>query len=283
MHTYPSSSGGAAQQALGARLREIRKDAGLTGRALAAATSQHYTRVSKLENGVQQPTATDIRDWCRACGAEGEISDLLASLRVLESAYVEHRRQARAGMKRVLGVHVGDLHARTNHYRIYEHNVIPGLFQTPDYCAAMMSFWSRFLQAPNDLEEAVAVRMERQKVLYQRGKRFAVLLEEQALRTWFGDAETQANQLDRLLTLMSLPSVSLGVIPLMIERGAVPSAGFWIFNDDLVALETPTASIEVTRPSELELYAKMFADLGRVARYGKLARDLITRVADELG
>ena len=74
-------------------------------------------------------------------------------------------------------------------------------------------------------------------------------MEEQALRTWFGDAETQANQLDRLLTLMSLPSVSLGVIPLMIERGAVPSAGFWIFDDDLVALETPTASIEVTRPS----------------------------------
>lgn len=282
MNTNPSSSARAAQQALGARLREIRRDAGLTGRALAATTSQHYTRVSKLENGVQQPTVTDIRDWCIACDAEDEIPDLLATLKVLESAYVEHRRQARAGMKRVLGVHVGDLHSRTAHYRIYEHNVIPGLFQTPDYCAAMISFWSRFLEAPNDLEEAVAVRMERQRVLYQRGKRFAVILEEQALRTWFGDADTQANQLDRLLTLMSLPSISLGVIPLMIERGAVPSAGFWIFDDDLVSLETPTASVEVTRPSEVELYVRMFADLGRVALYGKPARDLITRVADEL-
>ncbi len=272
-----------AQQALGARLREIRREAGLTGRALAAATKQHYTRVSKFENGVQQPTGADIRDWCRACGAEEEIPDLIATLRALESAYVEHRRQARAGMKRVLGVHVGDLHARTNHYRIYEHNVIPGIFQTPDYCAAMISFWSRFLEAPNDLEEAVAVRMERQKILYQRSKTFAVILEEQALRTWFGDAETQANQLDRLLTLMSLPSVSLGVIPLMTERGAVPSAGFWIFDEGLVALETPTASIEVTRPSEIDLYARMFSDLGRVALYGKSVRDLITRVANELG
>lgn len=160
--------------------------------------------------------------------------------------------------------------------------MIPGLFQTPDYCAAMVSFWSRFLDAPNDLEQAVAVRMERQQVLYQRGKRFAVILEEQALRTWFGDAETQANQLDRLLTLMSLPSVSMGVIPLMTERGAVPSTGFWIFDDDLVSLETPTASIEVKRPSEVELYAKMFADLNKAALYGKSARDLITRVADEL-
>lgn len=282
MTTNPSSSAKAALQALGARLREIRKDAGLTGRALASATGQHYTRVSKLENGVQQPTAADIRAWCQACGVEAEISDLLATLRVLESAYVEHRRVARAGMKRVVGANTVELYQRTSHWRIYEHNVIPGLFQTPDYCAAMISFWTRFLDAPNDLEAAVAVRMERQKVLYQRGKRFAVILEEQALRTWFGDAETQANQLDRLLTLMSLPSVALGVIPLMTERGAVPSAGFWVYDDALVSLETPTASIEVTRPSEVELYLRMFENLHGVALYGNPARELITRVAREL-
>ncbi|MFI1989816.1 helix-turn-helix domain-containing protein [Actinoplanes sp. NPDC020271] len=282
MTTNPSSSAKQAQQALGARLREIRRDAGLTGRALAAATGQHYTRVSKLENGVQQPTSDDIRDWCRACRAEAEAPDLLATLRAVESAYVEFRRQARAGMKRVLGIRAPTLYEETSLFRIYEHNVIPGLFQTPDYCAAMLSFWSRFLDAPNDLDEAVAVRMERQRILYQRGKRFAVILEEQALRTWFGDADTQANQLDRLLTVMSLPTVALGVIPLMVERGAVPSAGFWMFDNQLVALETPTASIEVTQPSEIELYGRMFENLHRVALYGKPARDLITRVASEL-
>jgi hypothetical protein len=60
------------------------------------------------------------------------------------------------------------------------------LFQTVDYTAAMLSFWIRFLDTPNDLADAVATRMERQRVIYQRGKRFAVVLEEQALRTWFG-------------------------------------------------------------------------------------------------
>jgi transcriptional regulator with XRE-family HTH domain len=54
-------------------LRELRKDAGLTGRALAAATGQHYTRVSKIENGVQPPSDQDIRAWCRTCGAEDQI------------------------------------------------------------------------------------------------------------------------------------------------------------------------------------------------------------------
>jgi hypothetical protein len=70
----------------------------------------------------------------------------------------------------------------------------------------MLSFWIDFLQTPNDLHDAVAARMERQRVLYQRGKRFAAVLEEQALRTWFGDEQTQAGQLDRLIAVMSLPN-----------------------------------------------------------------------------
>lgn len=55
-------------------------------------------------------------------------------------------------------------------------------------------------------------------MIYKGGKRFVAVLEEQALRTWFGTAETQAGQLDRLLALMSLPNVSLGVVPMMTER-----------------------------------------------------------------
>lgn len=282
MITSPSSSAKREQEALGVRLREIRKDAGLTARALAAATGQHYTRVSKIEHGVQAPSDRDIRAWCRACGADSQLLDLLATLRAVESAYLEFKRQSRAGMKRVLGAHTLALYARTKLFRIYEHNVIPGLFQTAEYCSAMLAFWARFLGTPNDLEEAVATRMERQRVIYHGGKRFVVVLEEQALRTWFGTAETQGGQLDRLLSLMSLPNVSLGIVPMMTARIAVGSTGFWIFDDALAALETPTASIEVNRPQELELYTRMFEALKTPAVYGRAARELITKAIDEL-
>jgi transcriptional regulator with XRE-family HTH domain len=279
----PSSAARQQQEALGVRLRELRKDAGLTARALAAVTGQHYTRVSKIEHGVQAPTDNDIRAWCRACGVDDQVPDLLATLRAVESAYLEFRRQSRAGMKRVLGAHTLALYERANLFRIYEHNVIPGLFQTADYSAAMLSFWIKFLGAPNDLEEAVATRMERQRVIYTRGKKFMVVLEEQALRTWFGTAETQVGQLDRLLAVMSIPTVSLGIVPMMTKRVAVGSTGFWIFDDALVALETPTASIEVNRPQEIELYARMFEALKVPAVYGRAARALITKAIDELG
>jgi transcriptional regulator with XRE-family HTH domain len=281
--TVPASSAARqAQEALGARLRELRKDAGLSGRALAAITGQHFTRVSKIEHGVQSPSDADIRNWCRACGADDQIPDLVATARAVESAYLEFRRQARTGMRRVLGPHTVSLYERTELFRIYEHNVIPGLFQTADYAGAMLSFWIGFLNTPNDLEAAVAARMERQHVIYQRNKHFDVVIEEQALRTWFGSAEVQAGQLDRLLAVMSLPTVSLGIIPLMTERSGIASAGFWIFDGSLVALEIPTASIEATRPQEIELYAKMFEHLRSAAVFGQAARALVIKALKEL-
>lgn len=282
MTTSPSSCATQARQDLGVRLRELRTDAGLSGRALAAATGQHFTRVSKIEHGVQAPTDQDIHDWCHVCGAQEHIPDLLATLRAVESAYVEFRRQARAGMKRVLGAHTLQMYERVTLFRIYEHNVIPGLFQTAEYCAAMLSFWIKFLNTPHDLDQAVTARMRRQQVLYRGSKKFVTVLEEQALRTWFGTAHTQAGQLDRLLALMSLPNVWLGIVPMMTERVAVGSAGFWIFDDTMAALETPTASIEVTRPQEIALYTRMFEALKAPAVYGHPARALITKAIDEL-
>jgi transcriptional regulator with XRE-family HTH domain len=280
--TSQSSSARQARQALGARLRELRKDANLTGRALAERCGWHYTKVSKLENAAQNPTDDDLRLWCRATGADDQTEDLIATARAVQSAYLEFRQQSRAGMKRVVGAHTLELYERTRQFRIYEHNVIPGLFQTPDYCAAMLSFWIEFLGTTNDLADAVAARMERQQVIHQNGRRLAVILEEQALRTWFGTAEAQARQLDHLLTVMSLPTVALGIIPLMTERTAVGSTGFWIFDNSLVALETPTASIEVTRPQEIELYTRMFERLRTSAVYGHAARARIRQAKDDL-
>jgi transcriptional regulator with XRE-family HTH domain len=281
--TNPNSAARKVQEALGLRLRNLRKDAGLTGRELAAATGWHFTRVSKLEHGVQAPTDLDIRTWCQMCGAEDQAADLIAQARAIESMYVEFRRRARSGVKQLM-VAFQQTYERAEQFRIYEHSVIPGLFQTADYVRAMLSFWARFLNtdSESDLDEAVAARLERQSIIYESRRRFAVILEENALRTWFGNADTMAGQLDRLLTVMTLPNVALGIVPTMIEREAISTTGFWIFDDKLVALETPSASIEVTQPQEIALYESMFAMLRRSAVYGPEARSMIIRVQRDL-
>jgi hypothetical protein len=109
-----------------------------------------------------------------------------------------------------------------------------------------------------------------------------VVLEEQALRTWFGSAEVQYGQLAHLLEMTTLPAVSVGIIPLMTQRHGVASAPFWIFDNTLVALETPSAAIEVTRPEEIKQYSLMFERLHATAVHGDEARNLIEKALADL-
>jgi transcriptional regulator with XRE-family HTH domain len=262
-------------------LREIRKDAGLTGRALSEIIGCHYTKVSRIEHGSQTATEHYIKALCHACRAEGHIPDLIASVRAIESMYLEWRRQTRAGMKRLMLSSV-PLYERTRIFRIYEHNIVPGLFQTADYSAAMLSYFIDFLETPNDLEEAIAARMERQRVLYTGDRRFLVVIEERAIRAQVGTVDTMLGQLDRVLAVMSLQRVSLGIVPAAAQRTVFASVGFWMYDDSMVAVETPTASLEITQPREVRLYARMFEQLQRLAVFGAEARGIVRGVIEEL-
>lgn len=281
MNTRPTSPARQAREALGVRLREIRKETGLTARALAVNIGCHFTKISRIENGSQAPSEDNIKAWCQACNADGQIPDLIATARTIESMYVEWRRQTRAGMKRLMLTPV-PLYERTTLFRIYEHSAIPGLFQTAEYSAEILTYFIDFLDAPNDLDAALRARMERQKIIYSGNRRFIVILEENALRVRVGSPDTMAGQLDRLLATISLPRVSLGIIPQAAPRGTFAQVGFWIYDNTMVGVETPTAKLETTQPREIRLYAGMFEHLRQSAVHGAQARALITRAITEL-
>ncbi len=282
MNTDPRSSVAQARKELGARLRQLRKSAGLTGQALADATGQHFTRVSRIENGAQVPTERNIRDWCAACGAEDQIPDLIATAQSVETAYLEWARQSRAGMKRLGDLHSIATYQRTTTFRIHEPIVMPGIFQTEAYIRRMLTFWYAFLEVPDDADATVAMKAERTAIALRPTKRIAVVLGEQALHTRRGTPAEHADQLTHLLSLMRLPSVSVGVIPADVQRHAIATIGFWIFDNNAVALETPTAAIKVTRPQEIALYVAMFNQLQAQAIYSHDARQLIAKVLASL-
>jgi transcriptional regulator with XRE-family HTH domain len=270
-----------AREALGGRLREIRLDAGLTARALAKLAGWHFTKVSKLEHGTRRPSRDDIRAWCRYCSAEDQMADLLAAVRGIDAMYTEWRRQMRAGM-----THFQDslrpLYEQTLLFRVYETTFIPSLLSTAEYAAAILEFWAGLMSLPADVQTAVAARMDRQNVLYAGKRRFLFVMEEQALRTRAGGAEVMAGQLDRLLALMSLPAISLGIIPSAGDRRALAQGSFWIFDDARVQVETVSAGLDITQPAEISLYAQIFDLLQRSAVHGPGARDLIRRALADL-
>lgn len=88
-----------AREALGLRLRELRRDARLTGRQLAAAYGWHPSKISKIEGGKQTPSEDDIEAWAHGCGHPELAAELIASLWTLEGQYVEFRRMFRAGQR----------------------------------------------------------------------------------------------------------------------------------------------------------------------------------------
>jgi transcriptional regulator with XRE-family HTH domain len=270
-----------AREALGVRLREIRREAGLTGRALAELNGWHFTKISKLENGAQAPSDSDIRAWCRSCGSEDQAPDLLASARAIESLYMEYRRKLRAGQKHAQVFDV-PLYEETRLFRIYEALVLPGLLHTAEYAAGIFRFWESFLGLPDDVDAAVAARLERQRILYSGDRRFVMLIEERALRTQVGDPDVMAGQLDRTLAVMSLPRISLGIIPILGRRYSLTQGSFWIFDDSLVQIEGVSAGLDVTQPSEIALYAKNFELLQQSAVFGQDARDLIHQAIAEI-
>ncbi|MEU1507564.1 helix-turn-helix transcriptional regulator [Kitasatospora sp. NPDC005748] len=283
MTVSASSSIQQAKHALGQRLRDIRRDSGLSARALAIAAGWHESKCSKIQSGRVTPTESDLRAWTAICGVPDQAADLIATTRNIEGMYVEWRRLERAGLKRTQES-VRPLFERTQRFRMYQSWVVPGLLQTAAYTHAVLSTIVSLRGTPDDVDAAVTVRMERQKVLHTGDHRFAVLIEEWVLRTVIGTPDILVGQLGHLITVGSLPSVSLGVIPLGSTRNAGwPVESFTVYDDTQVNVELVSAHLTITQPAEISEYGQAFSDLARIAVYGADARSLIAGAINALG
>ncbi|MVO85887.1 helix-turn-helix domain-containing protein [Streptomyces sp. p1417] len=279
----PSSSVQEARVAFGRRLREIRKDSGLSARALAVLTGWHESKCSRLENGSRTPSFEDIRAYTRHCGAAQLAEDLIATARGIEGMYVEWRRIERSGLRRVQES-VIPIWERTLRYRIYSSWLVPGPLQTEAYIRALLSSIRDRRRLVDDVDEAVLVRVAKQHIVYEGNHRFSVILEEAALKYRIGGSETMSGQLRHLLSVSTLPSVSLGIIPLDADRSALwPVEGFFLFDDAQANVELVSAHLTVVQPHEIALYAETFAMLAGMAVYGPAAHALISKATDALG
>lgn len=278
----PSSSAQQALEALGLRLRELRLDARLTGRDLGRLAGWHSSKVSRIEHGKQTPSVDDLTAWCKHCGSPDETPDLVASLRAVEGMFVEWQPLERAGLRRAQEA-ATPIFERTHHFRAYDSWLVPGLFQTSAYTTALLEAVAARRGTDDDIAEAVSVRMQRQAILQRGDRRFAVVIEEWVLRSRIGSSETMAGQLGHLLMVSTLPTVSLGIIPMAADRPLRPVDGFWIFDDAQANVELVSGWLTLTRPQEVAMYAKVFAQLSSQAVYGAKARGLITTAIDALG
>ncbi|MGA5818068.1 helix-turn-helix domain-containing protein [Kitasatospora sp. NPDC094028] len=282
MRTSRSSSVQQARKALAERLKEIRKDSGLTGPGLALACGWSKSKCSRIENAITAPSERDIRVWCRACGADDQAADLVASLHSVETMFTEWRRMEQSGLKRAQAM-VLPLYERTTRFRAYTPGILHGLLQTRDYTRSVLQATQRRRVAVDDVEEAVQVRMERQEILRDHGKTFAFIIEEACLYHGLGGTEVAAGQLAHLIAVASLANVSLGIVPRGYSRHSMHVEAFSLYDSSQANVELVSGYLQITQPSEVAMYVSRFGELSADAVRGAAARTLITEAIDSLG
>jgi transcriptional regulator with XRE-family HTH domain len=264
---------------LAERLARLRRAAGLRGEQMAEHLGWPRTKISKLENGRQMPTAADLTAWAAECGQPDAAAELLDMLAEAQSIHRQYRRLARghASLQRDFDRFVRE----AKRIRDFEISFIPGLLQTPDYCRyRMLEAVRRGIFPAEGVEDAVAARMERQRVLYDTSKQFEFVLWEPALLARVCPADVMAGQLDRLLSVFGLGNVTLAIIPLAAELAIVPMVAF-LMADDVACAETPASDIYLGAEESAE-YADIADGLLAEAVTGDEARQLITSAASVL-
>jgi transcriptional regulator with XRE-family HTH domain len=204
----------------GAMLRRYRVKAGMSLEQLGALVYLSDDMVGKIENGQRVPT----EQFTTACDAVPELNTggVLTDLRALLKDYLKQR--AYPGWF----VRWADKEADAKILRSFEPIVVPGLLQTQDYAHALLA--DRIASNPDDAEEAVAARMERQSVL-ARGTppELWVVIDEAVLHRPVGGAYVMREQLDRLIAAARRSNVVLQVIPAAVGvHEGLRGAGFII-------------------------------------------------------
>ena len=157
---------------------------------------------------------------------------------------------------------------------------IPGLLQTAGYARSILYL----ADETADTGAAVAARLARQEILHQPGRAFEFLLTEAALR--YRPAGTlRTAQLDHLAAVVTLETISFGVIPADAEMHAITRWGFVIYEDRIdelppfVIAETPHASVYANDPADVQVYRDQLAAFRESAVYGDDALKIVRRIA----
>ncbi|WP_055532493.1 helix-turn-helix domain-containing protein [Streptomyces graminilatus] len=272
-----------AREALGARLRELRTEAGLEGKDLAARLGWQPSKISRLQNGKQTPTAAELTAWAHAVGqpdVDVELQGLRAGLE-MKQRHRSWRRQLAGGHRGRQEIAVRQMES-TEMIRGLEVSRVPGLFQTPEYARVIFDANAEFRGIPPTTEAAVEARMRRQEALYDPDKTFRFLVCEAALYHRACPEDVMAEQLDRLYNLVGQRRVELGILPFGTQLRRTAPHAFWIYDRRLVIVETISEELWLTGQEDLQLYERAWDWLAESAEYGALARRLIGRARASL-
>lgn len=168
--------------------------------------------------------------------------------------------------------------------RIFEHVLIPGLLQTPDYARAVLG--KKPHATDDEIEELLVARLARQETLTRDDPPLVyALLDEAVLNRPIGSAKVMHSQLMHLADLATWPNIGIQVIPYS-AGGHIGLLGAFVIAETadmspVAFLESTTGGQTVEDTDRVTQIVACFDALRGDALTVAASRDLIVGVAEE--
>jgi len=265
---------------LGALLRALRTEAGMTVEQVADRLLVSGSKVSRLETGQRGASQRDIRDLCDLYGVTDptrrEHLDALAK---------EGRGQAWwQPYDLPYATYVG-LEAEAATISDFEPGVIPGLLQTPDYARALHEAAMPKL-SPAVIDQRIEVRRTRQAILTRRDgpPELRAVADEAVLHRVVGGRAVMAAQLDRVIEACGLPNVAVQVIPFAAGAHPAVDSTFILLEfaspvTGVVYVDGLVGQVYLERPQDVERYSQIFERLQGYALSERESIDLMAKLS----
>jgi transcriptional regulator with XRE-family HTH domain len=279
-----------SRRRLGAELRRLRGKVGLTLDEVADLMTCSTSKISRLETGKGIPKLPDIRELIRIYGVTSDTEqDMLLRL-------VRDGRQPGWWEPLTEGVHperfVMDYPGRyaalendATVIRSFDVTLVHGLLQTEDYARTVLSTLLPHHSA-EEIDRLVELRLKRQEALRRTSppplELVAVLDEALLLRAVGGRADWAA-QLEHIVEMADLPTVSVRVLPF--DSGLLRAHyGHFVLleipdemGSDVVYTEGHAGETYLNATSEVDRYKDVFADVLRHSLSPAESQEIIGR------
>ncbi|WP_328762602.1 MULTISPECIES: helix-turn-helix domain-containing protein [unclassified Streptomyces] len=251
----------------GSELRRLREEARLKQGQLGDIVFCTASLIGQIETARKVPTRDFSERVDAALDTNGAFSRLVGL--VLRSQ-LPHWFQAYAEME-----------AKATYISSYQAQLVYGLLQTEEYARAVLA-----TGLPDNLDELVAARMERHRILARESPPMVwVVLDEAALHRPIGGRAVMRKQLNHLLGLRDSRWVQVQVLPYSVGEHAslIGSFNTLRFDDDpdLVYTEDLISGHMSANPDTVKEAALRYAHLQAAALSVEDSAALIARVMEE--
>jgi transcriptional regulator with XRE-family HTH domain len=260
-------------------LRELREMAQMSTYQLAERLGWSQSKVTRMERGRTPPDPQDVAAWADATHAPAAVAESLVRLAEAQANQMRSWREVHGEGIAARQRQMHEIHESMTKLCEFRLGSVPGLLQTPAYATRNLELAD--ITGRRNIPEAVAVRMNNQAILYDETRRFEYILTEGVLRFRMGGPEVMRAQAEKIISVMTLPNVSVSVIPFSAEPQALFQSGFVIYeipDAPMVLIEVLSVEQQLRSAWDLRVYRETFERLQSSAVTDDDAREMIRSI-----